>query len=87
MLSTNFGPASFIGSSELVALHKLTETFRCDMVFTQRYLCHKYALQMITNYLDLAQLEGAHLFKMVGELPFELVSVSDSIVYTDRDGL
>jgi hypothetical protein len=42
---------------------------------------------MMTNYLDLSQLDGGHLFKMIGELPFELVSVSDSIVYTDKEGL
>ena len=81
----------FLGLPELKLISKLIETFRSDMIFGNRYLCYKYVLQMITHYLNeeaMADVEAQkQLLKIIGEMPFELFSASESIIYTDKEGL
>jgi len=47
---------------------------------------------MIKNYIDLETLQKdvemqAHFIKILGEMPFELFSASEAIIFTDREGL
>ena len=61
------------------------------MVFGSRYLCYKYVLKMLTNYLSLEIMQDVEaqgtLIKILGEMPFELFSASEAIIFTDREGL
>lgn len=81
----------FIGPDQLVDLNRLLESFRSDMIFGSKYLCFKYILQMLIHYIRddaLVKVETqSELMKVLGEMPFELFSASDTIIYTDREGL
>ena len=62
------------------------------MQFGNRYLCNKYTMQMIAVYLNQEAVLNtpgtfSHLLAIVGSMPFELFSASESIIYTDREGL
>ena len=46
---------------------------------------------MIAQYLDLSDITNVQtqtlLFKVLGQMPFELFSASEAIIFTDREGL
>jgi len=46
---------------------------------------------MLTNYLSLEIMQDVEaqgtLIKILGEMPFELFSASEAIIFTDREGL
>ena len=84
-------PVKFIGIKELRHILTVLESFRNEFIFSNRYLCYKFVLMMITNYLRVEELHQAEMqttfFKIIGNMPFELFSASESIIYTDREGL
>lgn len=49
-------PIAFIGVEELQQLAQFTRRFRWDLIFSNRYLCYKYILQMVTLYIKTADL-------------------------------
>lgn len=48
-----------------------------DQVYSAKYLCLKYVLQMLSQYLDKSALKDLNislLFKILGKMPIELFS-------------
>ena len=64
VLSHNYGPCTFIDKQQLIEIEKLVCSFRAELVFSNRYLCFKYILQMLTLYLKAD--EPSLLFQIIG---------------------
>jgi len=86
------GQAQFVGIEELKQIsERILKSSRSDMVFSSKYLCYKYVLQMVAIYLDEGLFRSTEmhswLLVILGRMPFELFSASEAIVFTDREGL
>jgi len=69
------GPVQgFLGNSELQMLYDVTNSYFGEQIFSSRYLCWKYLLQMLSLYLDCSSLNYSLLLKILGKMPLEFFS-------------
>ena len=91
LLATDFTDSGkkdirFIGNQELKELVILAQHFCEELFYSNRYLCQKFILKLLSLYLDTSQdLDWSTLFKCLGKLPIELFS--KRCTYDDKEGL
>jgi hypothetical protein len=66
----------FIGNEELQMIYDVTNSYFGEQIFSSRYLCWKYVLQMLSIYLDTSthKLNYSLLLKIIGKMPIEFFS-------------
>lgn len=91
-MSTKFGNPDgslrFLGSESLPLVCLILDNKLNDLYFSSRYLCNKYVVRMVSNYVVPAQginFDWSSLFSIIGDLPLEFFSTRT--VFTDTEGL
>lgn len=88
LLSQEFGPPGkyeFIRHQELLVLDQLFHISFTDLYFSNRYLCKKFALQCLANYLVVEEVDWKTLFKLFGQMNTEFFSTC--CVFVDKEAL
>ena len=80
LLATQFGKpgqSQFVGASELQIIEKVFSSNFTDLYFSNKYLCKKFALQLLSHYLVVTHTDSVDwkvLFKLLGSMHVEFFS-------------
>jgi hypothetical protein len=76
LLATPFGKCAFVGLSELQVIDLVFHQNFTDLYFSNRYLCKKFLLQLLANYLIQPDesFDWRLLFKLLGYMHLEFFS-------------
>jgi hypothetical protein len=75
----------FIGNQEIAKLYEMTSSYYNEQIYSNKYLCWKYMLQMLSLYTktNCADLNLTVLLKLIGKMPIEYFS---NQAYSDTEG-
>ena len=61
VLSLNYSKdncVAFIGYLEIKRMSEYNKRFKIDLIFSNRYICFKYILKMVTHYSKVEELDN-----------------------------